>query len=102
MAAAERAQTRHRNCERSINKRVQPGWASGAEGMAMTIKGLFDPERPSTSCRSAQRLRQTILLAILGAFPMRNFLLACAVIITFSAPAHPRPCETKDIHANFY
>jgi len=52
MAVVERAQTRHRNCGHSINKRVQPGWASGAEAIAMMIKVLFDPERPSTSCRS--------------------------------------------------
>jgi hypothetical protein len=38
MAAAERAQTRHRNCEHWINKRVQPGWASGAEGETMMIE----------------------------------------------------------------
>ena len=38
MAVAERQQTRHRNCERWINKRVQAGWASGAEGMTMMIE----------------------------------------------------------------
>jgi hypothetical protein len=38
MAAAERQQTRHRNCEHWINKRVQPGWASGAEEVTMMIE----------------------------------------------------------------
>jgi hypothetical protein len=38
MAAAEQQQTRHRNCEHWINKRVQPGWASGAEGVMMMIE----------------------------------------------------------------
>jgi hypothetical protein len=47
MAVAEQQPTRHRNCARWINKRVQPGWASGAEGMAMMIKVLLDPKRPA-------------------------------------------------------
>jgi len=64
----------------------------------MTIKVPFDPQRPSTSCRSAQRLRQSIL----GAFPMRNLLLACAGIIAFSAPAHAGPLAPKDIQATFF
>jgi hypothetical protein len=66
--------------------------------MAMTIKVLFDPERPSTSCRSAQRLRQSIL----AAFPMRTLLLACPGIIAFSALSHAGPLAPKDIQATFF
>lgn len=64
----------------------------------MMIKALFDPERPSTSCRSVPRLRQSIL----GAFPMRNLLLACAGIIAFGALAHAGPLAPKDIQATFF
>ena len=37
MAAAERPRTQHRNYGRSSSRRARHAWASGAEGMTMTI-----------------------------------------------------------------